>query len=127
MLRRYLIEYDFESYDWREYPHVPLFVGVTAYSLEDALNLVARWILKSDEWPPVKRVLEDYDMNAAVEYPWGSKGLCNLGVCVWRGIWWPALNLFWGADYGHNPPPRPGARRATAEDVELITRKIVDE
>ena len=113
MLRRYLIEFDTESYDWQTHVSVPRYVGVTAYSVLDALNLMARWLLRSDVWPPISAITVDYDFGKS-EFPWG---VFSNGVSVWRGLWMPALTLHCGPDDGHKVPNRPNARTSTLEDL----------
>jgi len=113
MLTRYVIEFDTESYDWQKHGAIPRFVGVSAYSIMDALNLTARWLLRSDHWPPIFEITTNYDLNKT-EYPWG---LHPRGVPVWRGLWMPAITLLYGPDDGHCIPFRPGARNAMLKDL----------
>ena len=119
MLSRYVIEFDTESYDWQLHGAVPRFVGVSAYSVLDALNLTARWLLRSDTWPRIAEISINYDLNAS-EFPWG---IHPRGVPVWRGLWMPAINLFYGPDNGHSIPFRPEARTAEPEDLVGATIK----
>jgi hypothetical protein len=118
MLTRYVIEFDTNSYDWQQHGAVPRFVGVSAYSIMDALNLTARWLLRSDTWPPIAEITANYNLNKE-EYPWG---IHPRGVPVWRGLWMPAFNLFYGPDDAHSIPFRPDARTSTSDD--LIGTKI---
>src|SRR5258706_15491110 len=61
-------------------------VGVTAASLEDALGLVRDELFDgTDDVPAVSQVIADVDVSTLEEGPI----LPNIGVVIWRGIWWP--------------------------------------
>jgi hypothetical protein len=59
--------------------------GITAYSLEDALNLLREQFFNGESIPPVLSVIEDVDvstLDAGHVRP-------DMGVCSWRGVWYP--------------------------------------
>ena len=70
--------------------------GITAYDYEDALRLLDRWILRGDEFPQFRRIVENVDVSEL--FPWGEKIQQQIGCSAWRGVWYPALNLFYGPD-----------------------------
>ena len=59
--------------------------GVTAYSIEDAEQLLTRAGLSRD-WV---EVIEDVDVSSLDE----GHVLPNIGGVTFRGVWYPALNL----------------------------------
>ena len=63
--------------------------GVTAYDYEDALGLLREHLSSFYEkpiaLPPVVSVIEDVDVSTLDE----RHVLPNMGVTVWRGIWYP--------------------------------------
>lgn len=59
-------------------------VGVTGYDEADCLALVAAK-LEGEPLPPVISLITDVDVD--------SLGLEHAGVPVWRGVWFPCLNL----------------------------------
>lgn len=68
--------------------------GVTAWDLDDALDLIAAAFADwSDEpLPPVLRVIPDIDVGKLPKHVADH----GLGVVVWRGVWHPPFNLFTG-------------------------------
>ncbi|MCG8602700.1 MAG: hypothetical protein MI807_21325 [Verrucomicrobiales bacterium] len=114
LLTRYVIGFKIEDYDWREHGATPKHVGVTGFNHLDALNLIAQWVLRSDTWPPIENVWEDFDM-AQVEELWG---VANCGNAAARGVWMPALNIIYGVDDGRAAPFRPDARESSDIDFE---------
>ena len=63
--------------------------GVTAYDYNDAVDLIRSELFDGAPLPKIKRVIDNIDVRT-LEYNHVQRGM---GVCVWRGIWWPALNL----------------------------------
>ena len=97
LLRRYWIEFDATGLPpqaaWQRV--AARGCGVTAYSAEDALTLVARRVFVGGKLPPVVRVREDADLSTLPE-PWewqrhlGERGYpWDIGVPVWWGVWHP--------------------------------------
>ena len=82
-LRRYWLTFDvtFDS------PYLMLLqgCGVTAYSLEDAHELIQTYILEDLPKPPIKSVTEDVDVSTLDP----SHVLPNMGITLRRGIWFP--------------------------------------
>jgi hypothetical protein len=78
-VKRFLIE--FASDDGRHY--TPRTVGVTAWTINDALRLISERF--RGETPEPVRITEDPDLSAV----WPG----SLGVSVWPGIWHPPLNM----------------------------------
>ena len=89
-VQRYWIEFD----EWLEVsygiprPNPPFGrgIGVTAWSLDHALRMIA-WAY--DAQPPAPhQVIEGVDVSLLVISDW------EVGVPVWPGIWLPAMNLW---------------------------------
>ena len=86
MLRRYWIKFDIKIGDpYSEW--TLLGVGVTAFDIADALNMIQELLFGEDPLPPITSVVEDADISTL------DKGhvLPNMGVPVWRGVWFPNL------------------------------------
>ena len=87
MLVRYWFEFDKES--TTEVPmELGLGCGVTAYDYNDAVSLIREIMLDNTPLPKIKRVVANVDIRT-LEINHVQRGM---GICVWRGIWWPALN-----------------------------------
>ncbi len=115
-LRRYLFRFGLEDYDWELYGAIPNPVGVTAINHEDGLNIISKWVFKSDVWPRVIEIWEDFDIGLTEQVV----GLVNIGNPATRGVWLPPFNLFYGADDGRNVPFRPDARVCNSSDFEGV-------
>jgi hypothetical protein len=79
-------------------PRLPMGIGVTAYSREDAFAVIAEqgisWHLEAAEIEVRQDVtLDDLDQRHV---------LPNIGPMRFRGVWYPSLNLGFGA-----PEPDP--------------------
>jgi hypothetical protein len=60
-------------------------IGVTGYDEADCLALI-RELLDGDDLPPILRLDRDVNVDALT--------IANeAGVPVWRGVWFPRLNL----------------------------------
>lgn len=98
MVRRYWFEFDFSdgerSYGWFFLPAHGC--GITARDYDDALRIMRRFLLRGEGFPKFSRVVEDVDVSTL-----DSKHvLPNAGVPVWRGVWYPAYNMWWGPYVG---------------------------
>jgi hypothetical protein len=62
--------------------------GVTGYDQADCEQLIRADLLKGENLPPITRVIENVDVQTL------DRGhvIPNMGVVVWRGVWWPGLN-----------------------------------
>ena len=84
-LHRYWIEFrDSDAHGCR----LPSRCGVTAWSESDALDLVAEMYCARDEAPAPSSIVSDFDVS---ELDDDANVGPNLGVPVWRGIWYPFL------------------------------------
>jgi hypothetical protein len=79
LLHRYWIELD------REPPYNR--VGVTAYTCEDALDLLRENVFKDDPLPHVLSVIGEVDITTLDQ----NHFVINMGVCSRRGVWYPNL------------------------------------
>jgi len=72
-------------------PHGPIGIGVTAWSIEDALTLIKERGFRIDEGCAVAHQgVQPHEVNVAhVER--------NSGPAFFRGIWYPCLNIGWEA------------------------------
>ena len=65
---------------------------MTAASLEDALDLLHEEVFEDmDDVPAVSEVVADVDVSTLDE----GHILPNIGVVIWRGIWWPPGFTHW--------------------------------
>ncbi|MFD3701519.1 hypothetical protein ACFWUP_00070 [Nocardia sp. NPDC058658] len=81
--RRYWIEFDRqEGSDVRLWEGV----GVTGFDVPDCLSMVAEMVCDGP-LPPVRRITVDISLAEPLPVNRG------LGVPVWRGVWYPAVNL----------------------------------
>ncbi len=81
-------------------------VGVTGFDERDCLAMVADLLPDDTALPPVRRIT--VDISLAEKLPVHPP---TLGVPVWRGVWYPPMNLrtgpTWhprGVDRAFNPP-----------------------
>jgi hypothetical protein len=97
LLTRYWFEFGLSGEDLRRFGYFPAYgVGITAYDYQDALSLLRRWVLRTDEMPKIERVTENVDVSNLLEK--NSRILFQLGCPAWRGVWHPASNLWYGPD-----------------------------
>jgi hypothetical protein len=62
--------------------------GVTGYDQTDCERLIATDLLKGEDLPLTTRVIPDVDVQTLDL----GHVIPNMGVVVWRGVWWPGLN-----------------------------------
>lgn len=94
-MKRYWFEFDLPKEESlsRHY-YLPVHgCGITAYDLNDALKIMRLFILQSDDFPKFSRIVENIDLSTLEE----KHVLPNAGVPVWRGVWYPSYNLWYGA------------------------------
>jgi hypothetical protein len=85
-LTRYWFEFDLSDTD----PcHVRMGCGVTAWSLEDAKELMRQQVFSGGDLPSILKVIEDVDVSTLDD----NHVRPNMGVPVWRGIWFPQASL----------------------------------
>ncbi|MFI9407348.1 hypothetical protein [Nocardia sp. NPDC052316] len=89
VLRRFWIEFDCDhgSDLWWISPYA----GVTGFDEQDCLAMVADLLADDEELPPVRRIT--VDVSLAEQLPVNPLAL---GVPVWRGVWYPPVNLSTG-------------------------------
>jgi hypothetical protein len=93
-LKRYWFEFDFSGDEPSQYGYLPIHgCGITAYDYDDALLIMRRFILPNNQLPKFSRIIENIDVSTLED----MKIIPNLGVPVWRGVWYPAFNLWEGA------------------------------
>ncbi|WP_316364684.1 hypothetical protein [Candidatus Thiodiazotropha sp. CDECU1] len=63
--------------------------GVTAFTEDDALNILKSELFNEGDVPAVKKVTPDIDVNTL------DKGhvIPNMGVVSMRGVWYPRMNI----------------------------------
>ncbi len=87
---RFLIRY------WITFPNAafetPLGIGVTAYSVEDALQLLEKAGFQYASRGEETNIREDVLVHELPEYV-----RQNMGPMNFRGIWYPCLNIGFGA------------------------------
>ena len=80
---RYWFEFDLESQNAPA--GVRLGCGVTAYSYDDALNLISEQLFSGRDMPAITRVIEDVDVSTLD----AGHVLPNMELPKRRGIWFP--------------------------------------
>jgi len=99
-----LISFWIKTFD----PHGPLGYGVTAWSLEDAIGLIrlAGYSIDLDE-VTVSEDVHPHQVDDRHIAP-------NSGPSTFRGVWYPCLNIGWGASgtWGRMPVRYCGGRLA---------------
>ncbi|MFI7667266.1 hypothetical protein [Nocardia sp. NPDC049526] len=103
VVRRFWIEFDRDrgSVLWWIRPYA----GVTGFDEQDCLAMVADLLPDDAELPPVRGIT--VDVSLAEELPVNPLAL---GVPVWRGVWYPPVNLRTGPNLtrrlsrNHAPP-----------------------
>ena len=103
LLTRFWFEFEMSEDDLRRFPYFPSYgIGITAYDYHDALRLLRKWVLRSDEMPKITHVIENVDVSQLLDQKFGhTKFLPRLGCPAWRGVWHPAVNLAFGPDIRH--------------------------
>lgn len=105
-------DYALETY-WFSFPkdpHLPMGIGVTAYSESDANMLLCvhgidEWFVGAKEVSVCKGVrIQDLDQGHVVP---------NIGPMQFRGVWYPCMNVGYGAPV--SPDYRPLVRRLEEE------------
>ena len=84
-LIRYWFEFNFA--DSGLHPSLLRGCGVTAYSYDDALRLLSEYVFKGNCLPPIANVIENVDVSTLDT----NHILPNMGVCIWRGVWYPNI------------------------------------
>jgi hypothetical protein len=94
-LKRYWFEFEFPKPRIGHGVYIPAngCCGITAFDYDDALNIMRRFMLRENETPIFRRVIENVDMTTIED----ENVFCNLGVPIWRGVWYPDTNLRQGA------------------------------
>ena len=85
-MNKYLIPF------WISFPkndNFPIGFGVTAYSTEDAFNLLEEFNYNYHQDAAEVKVIENIKWD---EIPWPNKTYPNMGPIVVRGIWFPHHN-----------------------------------
>jgi hypothetical protein len=85
-LRRYWITFDLAGHGGMAH-RLQMGCGVTAHSLDEALELVRRKVLRGEPLPPVATVQENVDVSTLD----ADHILPNMGVCAWYGVWFPPV------------------------------------
>ena len=94
LLRRYWVEFDVPESrvslsdetetvmrDWRLAA-----CGVTAFTVDDALQMIRELLYRDEPMPPIRKVIEDVDITTLDRHV-----RPNIGVPIWRGIWYPRV------------------------------------
>jgi hypothetical protein len=84
-LHRYWIEFDLTCGEARNRGIWHGNCGVTAWTFDDALRIVSDRLYAGGSLPEITRVIEDIDISTLEP----NHVRPNIGVPVWRGIWWP--------------------------------------
>ena len=74
---------------WKPIRRLTYGVGVTGWDRNDCLHMISRHLLDDDDLPPIRQEIVDVDIRTLDQL----HVVPNMGVCSWRGIWYPRLNL----------------------------------
>jgi hypothetical protein len=88
LLKRFWFEFDISKDDlhrYSSYSGLKMGCGVTAFSYEDALVVLRERRFKKDPLPSIRNVIEEIDVSTLDP----DHVLPNIGVPIWRGIWFP--------------------------------------
>lgn len=85
MLKRYWIEPDFSTYEEKIPMGCRMGIGVTAYTYEDALEIIKEKIFNNSSLPSILNVIENVDISNLDE----NQVLPNMNTPTIRGIWFP--------------------------------------
>ncbi|HEV7646131.1 MAG TPA: hypothetical protein VGO50_19500 [Pyrinomonadaceae bacterium] len=87
-LIRYWIRFNFSEDQprYKSYVGLKMGCGVTAYSLDDAVELMKGQIFNNDPFPEIKQVVENIDISSLDNHV-----LPNIGLVNYRGIWFPNI------------------------------------
>ncbi len=90
-LKRYWFEFEFPKPRLSHDAYIPACggCGITAFDYDDALNIMRLFMLLENETPIFSRIVENVDISTIED----ENILFNLGVPIWRGVWYPAYNL----------------------------------
>ena len=64
-------------------------IGITAYSYEDAINIMQAELFKNQSMLAIKTYIEDFDVRTLD----ANHILPNIGPVNIRGIWYPLISL----------------------------------
>ena len=93
-LKRYWFEFDFSDDGLTRFGYLtPTGCGITAYDYANALRIMRVFILRGNSLPRFSRIIENVDVSTIED----MNVVPNLGVPVWRGVWYPSYNLWQGA------------------------------
>ncbi|MCG8544492.1 MAG: hypothetical protein MJE12_09815 [Alphaproteobacteria bacterium] len=84
LLHRYWIKFEFGADDERP-PGFGFSCGVTAYTLDDALEIIKTQAFNGKDLPKIGTLIEDVDVSTL------DRGRIrpNMGIVIDRGIWFP--------------------------------------
>lgn len=85
MLIRFWIDFEWSDFENpRNFLDVKKGMGVTAYNLDDAIEIVKKTRFK-DNLPKISNVIENIDISTIED-----KGVrCNMELPLRRGVWYP--------------------------------------
>lgn len=83
LLKQYWVELAASSHGFPENHPLLHSFGISAFTREDALYILARY-LNAPTLPPIRRVEEDVDMAALDRHV-----STNVPFWLWRGVWFP--------------------------------------
>lgn len=94
-LKRYWFEFDYPKPRIGHGVYIPACgcCGITAFDYTDALKIIHRFFLRDNETPIFSQIVENVDISLIDD----ENIKHNLGVPIWRGVWYPAYNLWQGA------------------------------
>jgi len=89
MLIRYWIKFDRNKLKERGHSKLALGIGVTAYSLRDAIKIIGSELYIDDD---LEKLIVDVNENINVNKISDNHVIGHMGLPSNRGVWFPALN-----------------------------------
>ena len=75
---------------WFKFRSIPpgvlrLGCGITAYTHDDAVNILRETVFRDRELPEIEAITEDVDIRTLDQ----KHIIPNMEACSWRGVWFP--------------------------------------
>jgi hypothetical protein len=88
-MKRYWFNFEIEDGKSSEYPAgVILGCGVTAFSYQDAINILREKVFTGGEMPKIRKVIEDVNINDLDQ----DHIIPNMRPPIYRGVWFPQID-----------------------------------
>lgn len=82
---RYWFEFDFENYKNAIPPGVYLGCGITAYTYDQAITILANRVFVNKDLPRIIKIVENIDVSKLDQ----GKVIPNMKPPIYEGVWFP--------------------------------------